>query len=79
MSDIFVLVILGIGLTVLEYCVDKYIFGNNKYATIVKIVIFASLILLVSFATVKDLLSVLIVMLFIMTINKLRIIVRGIK
>lgn len=76
MNDIIVLLILGIGLVALEYFVDKYLFGNDEHDTVYKIGLFIILILLVGFSVEKDILAVLIAMLFLMIINKLKIIVK---
>ncbi|EJD87824.1 hypothetical protein HMPREF9990_08410 [Staphylococcus epidermidis NIHLM061] len=77
MNDIDVLLIIGIGLVALDYFVDKYIFGNDKHATLYKIGLFIILILLVGFSVEKDILAVLIALLFLMIINKLKIIVKS--
>lgn len=76
MSDIIFLLIIGIGLVALDYFVDKYLFGNGEHATVYKIGLFIILILLVGFSVEKDILAVLIALLFLMIINKFKIIVK---
>ncbi|HAR6063442.1 TPA: hypothetical protein I1654_000028 [Staphylococcus pseudintermedius] len=79
MNDVVVLLIAGIGLVVLSYFADKYIFGNYERGIVYKLMIFIILILLASFFAAKDMLAVLIVMLFLILIEKLEIIVRALK
>lgn len=76
MNDIIVLLIIGIGLVALDYFVDKYLFGNDEHTTVYKIGLFIILILLVGFSVEKDILAVLIALLFLMIINKFKIIVK---
>lgn len=76
MNDIIVLLIIGIGLVALDYFVDKYLFGNDEHATVYKIGLFIILILLVGFSVEKAILAVLIALLFLMIINKFKIIVK---
>ncbi|WP_145470422.1 hypothetical protein [Staphylococcus epidermidis] len=76
MNDIDVLLIMGIGLIALDYFADKYIFGNDEHTTVYKIGFFIILILLVGFSVEKDILAVLIALLFLMIINKLKIIAK---
>lgn len=53
MNDVVVLLIAGIGLVVLSYFADKYIFGNYERSIVYKLVIFIILILLASFFCCK--------------------------
>ncbi|WP_436939455.1 hypothetical protein [Staphylococcus xylosus] len=77
MNDLTILLMFGIGLVTLDYFVNEFIFGNNKYTVLFKIMLFVVLIILATIAVINDMLAILITMLFLMIVNKLRIIIRG--